>query len=438
MTAHVSGYLDDCTCDVETIDKFSNYRLFPRLQKLLKSNYFKYYKVNLKKPCPFWNDINQYGRRDCAVKPCHSDKVPDGIKSASYKYSEEANLIEECEKAESLGAVDKSLSEETQKAVLQWTKHDDSSDSFCEVDDIVMLSMWIYSLTLSATQAKGAALQLKAKIAICYTMVLIVSLSSLAVLDSAPEIVCFHEKVPQCCVLLVPLADNSMISDDEETDSWGPKISVSLGSIKSVKENIAVSLGSGKSVSLGPKKSVSLGPEISVSFSPAKSVKENITVSLGPPKSGKVNTAFKMGPPKSVKKNVAVSLGPAKSVKKNVAVSVGPAKSVKEKSAVIKSCTATPYAPPPPLAATPPPQYSWGNLPQYQPASGGGYSSMVPDGLQPSQPVPLSGHRPVEAFPVNMGLNANVQPWISTTIADLSLIRKAANESGPDSPYFQQ
>ncbi|XP_068821706.1 ERO1-like protein alpha isoform X11 [Capricornis sumatraensis] len=133
----VSGYLDDCTCDVETIDKFNNYRLFPRLQKLLESDYFRYYKVNLKRPCPFWNDISQCGRRDCAVKPCHSDEVPDGIKSASYKYSEEANnLIEECEQAERLGAVDESLSEETQKAVLQWTKHDDSSDNFCEVDDI--------------------------------------------------------------------------------------------------------------------------------------------------------------------------------------------------------------------------------------------------------------------------------------------------------------
>ncbi|XP_070449169.1 ERO1-like protein alpha isoform X1 [Equus przewalskii] len=133
----VSGYLDDCTCDVETVDRFNNYRLFPRLQNLLESDYFRYYKVNLKRPCPFWNDISQCGRRDCAVKPCQSDEVPDGIKSVSYKYSEEANsLIEECEQAERLGAVDESLSEETQKAVLQWTKHDDSSDNFCEVDDI--------------------------------------------------------------------------------------------------------------------------------------------------------------------------------------------------------------------------------------------------------------------------------------------------------------
>ncbi|XP_064367906.1 ERO1-like protein alpha isoform X1 [Dromaius novaehollandiae] len=133
----VTGYLDDCTCDVETIDAFNNYKLFPRLNELLESDYFRYYKVNLKKPCPFWNDSSHCGIRDCAVKPCPSNEVPDGIRSGSYKYSEEANnLAEECEEAERLGAVDGSLSEETQEAVLRWTRHDDSSDSFCEVDDI--------------------------------------------------------------------------------------------------------------------------------------------------------------------------------------------------------------------------------------------------------------------------------------------------------------
>ncbi|XP_026705910.1 ERO1-like protein alpha [Athene cunicularia] len=133
----VTGHLDDCTCDVETIDAFNNYKLFPRLNELLESDYFRYYKVNLKKPCPFWNDNSHCGIRDCAVKPCPSDEVPDGIRSGSYKYSEEAsNLAEECEEAKRLGAVDGSLSKETQQAVLRWSRHDDSSDSFCEADDI--------------------------------------------------------------------------------------------------------------------------------------------------------------------------------------------------------------------------------------------------------------------------------------------------------------
>ncbi|XP_054828772.1 ERO1-like protein alpha [Eublepharis macularius] len=133
----VTGYLDDCTCDVETLDAFNNYKVFPRLQTLLESDYFRYYKVNLKKSCPFWNVNSHCGIRDCAVQPCQSDEVPDGIRSASYKYSEEANAsAKDCEEAERLGAVDESLSEETVEAVRQWTRHDDSADSFCEVDDI--------------------------------------------------------------------------------------------------------------------------------------------------------------------------------------------------------------------------------------------------------------------------------------------------------------
>ncbi|XP_063146602.1 ERO1-like protein alpha [Candoia aspera] len=135
----VTGHLDDCTCDVETIDTFNNYKIFPRLQELLQSDYFRYYKVNLKKLCPFWSDSSHCGIRHCAVNPCPSDAVPGGIRSETYKYSEAAaatTFAEGCEKAENLGAVDKSLSEETARAMIQWTQHDDSSENFCEADDI--------------------------------------------------------------------------------------------------------------------------------------------------------------------------------------------------------------------------------------------------------------------------------------------------------------
>ncbi|KAL6046457.1 hypothetical protein STEG23_021418, partial [Scotinomys teguina] len=38
----------------------------------------------------------------------------------------------------------------------------------------------------------------------------------------------------------------------------------------------------------------------------------------------------------------------------------------------------------------------------------------------------------------NVGPNAATQPWVPTPLTDLFLIRKAASESGPDSPYFEQ
>ncbi|KAM4630876.1 ERO1-like protein alpha isoform 1-T2 [Polymixia lowei] len=133
----VTGNLDDCACDVETIDAFNNDQLYPKLQKLLESDYFRFYKVNLNKPCPFWVDNSQCGLRDCAVKPCSPNEVPEGIKSSNHnKYSADANKqLDNCEKAEHLGAVDVSLSEQTKEALLDWNKHDDEAERFCVADD---------------------------------------------------------------------------------------------------------------------------------------------------------------------------------------------------------------------------------------------------------------------------------------------------------------
>ncbi|XP_076151718.1 ERO1-like protein alpha isoform X1 [Alosa pseudoharengus] len=135
----VTGSLEDCACDVETIDSFNNKQLFPKLQKLIATDYFRFYKVNLNKPCPFWTDNSHCGLRDCAVKPCTPNEVPDGIRASSNKPVhdplEASEDSEECEKAEQLGAVNSSLSEDRQKALQDWNRYDDEEDRFCMVDD---------------------------------------------------------------------------------------------------------------------------------------------------------------------------------------------------------------------------------------------------------------------------------------------------------------
>ncbi|XP_072321414.1 ERO1-like protein alpha [Eucyclogobius newberryi] len=133
----VTGELDDCSCDVETIDRFNNEQLFPKLQTLLQTDYFRFYKVNLNKPCPFWTSSSHCGLRDCAVKPCSPNEVPEGIRTEAHnKYSAEANAdLDQCVKAEELGAVDVSLSDETREALKNWTKHDEEAQRFCVLDD---------------------------------------------------------------------------------------------------------------------------------------------------------------------------------------------------------------------------------------------------------------------------------------------------------------
>ncbi|KAI4830892.1 hypothetical protein KUCAC02_002493 [Chaenocephalus aceratus] len=137
LLLQVSGCADSrCFCQEiwTTIDGFNNNQLFSKLQTLLESDYFRFYKVNLNKACPFWSSSSHCGLNDCAVKPCSPNAVPEGIRSHN-KVTEEKEQPVKCEQAENLGAVDISLSKETREALLNWSKHDDEAERFCFVDD---------------------------------------------------------------------------------------------------------------------------------------------------------------------------------------------------------------------------------------------------------------------------------------------------------------
>uniref|UniRef100_A0A672N159 Endoplasmic reticulum oxidoreductase beta n=1 Tax=Sinocyclocheilus grahami TaxID=75366 RepID=A0A672N159_SINGR len=72
---HLTGVLDDCFCDIESIDVFNNFKVYPHIRKLVERDFFRYYKVNLKRPCPFWPDEGQCSIKDCHVEPCPEVRV---------------------------------------------------------------------------------------------------------------------------------------------------------------------------------------------------------------------------------------------------------------------------------------------------------------------------------------------------------------------------
>lgn len=43
----LKGQIDDCSCNVDTVDHFNNMKIFPRLQSLLSKDYFRFYKVSI-------------------------------------------------------------------------------------------------------------------------------------------------------------------------------------------------------------------------------------------------------------------------------------------------------------------------------------------------------------------------------------------------------
>ncbi|MED6283506.1 hypothetical protein CHARACLAT_009589 [Characodon lateralis] len=44
---HLTGVLDDCFCDVESIDVFNNFKIYPHIKKLAERDYFRYYRGQL-------------------------------------------------------------------------------------------------------------------------------------------------------------------------------------------------------------------------------------------------------------------------------------------------------------------------------------------------------------------------------------------------------
>ncbi|KAK6106167.1 Endoplasmic Reticulum Oxidoreductin 1 (ERO1) family protein [Brugia pahangi] len=149
----LQGIIDDCRCTAESIDDFNNYEVFPILQKLLTRDFFRFYKVNMEKTCPFWPDDRQCLSKECGIGYC-DDEVPSGLKqpaSISVVRSElirtslkNDSLITQiggtdstCEKEESnaFDPLDTTLTEGDRRQLNDMDWHDENEDKFCDFED---------------------------------------------------------------------------------------------------------------------------------------------------------------------------------------------------------------------------------------------------------------------------------------------------------------
>lgn len=83
----LKGSIDDCSCNIDTVDYFNNNKIHPRLKSLLVRDFFRYFKVNLKKDCPFWPDDSKCAMRSCHVSPCEEKDIPEGLKGRHQQES---------------------------------------------------------------------------------------------------------------------------------------------------------------------------------------------------------------------------------------------------------------------------------------------------------------------------------------------------------------
>ncbi|EJU04129.1 ERO1-domain-containing protein, partial [Dacryopinax primogenitus] len=72
----LSGPIETTECDYETVESATEI-LFDRLEKLVKTPFFKYYKVDLFRECPFWQDEGLCMQRSCAVESLDESDIPE-------------------------------------------------------------------------------------------------------------------------------------------------------------------------------------------------------------------------------------------------------------------------------------------------------------------------------------------------------------------------
>ena len=69
-------------CDYVSVEKANKQHLNPILARLVKTPFFRYFKVNLWCDCSFWPDDSMCVLRDCSVCECADEEVPSLWKTA--------------------------------------------------------------------------------------------------------------------------------------------------------------------------------------------------------------------------------------------------------------------------------------------------------------------------------------------------------------------
>ncbi|PWN87035.1 endoplasmic reticulum oxidoreductin 1, partial [Acaromyces ingoldii] len=78
-----TGQISDAHCDYETVESVLNSpNFFDTLDQLRKAPYFRYYKVDLYRDCPFWVENGLCMSKDCTVQKTDETEIPQEYRSA--------------------------------------------------------------------------------------------------------------------------------------------------------------------------------------------------------------------------------------------------------------------------------------------------------------------------------------------------------------------
>lgn len=71
------GNISDCSCDFESVNVAAEHFFEPLLREITQSTFFRYFRVDLERECPFWQeDDGHCTMKGCSVCECDEKEVP--------------------------------------------------------------------------------------------------------------------------------------------------------------------------------------------------------------------------------------------------------------------------------------------------------------------------------------------------------------------------
>lgn len=76
-SVRLEGLISDCSCDFRSVDKSVTRFFSPLLENITSRTFFRYFRVNLEEPCPFWQEDGQCMMESCSVCTCEENEIPE-------------------------------------------------------------------------------------------------------------------------------------------------------------------------------------------------------------------------------------------------------------------------------------------------------------------------------------------------------------------------
>ena len=152
-SVRLEGLVSDCKCDFNSVNEAVTSFFVPLLDEIVSTTFFRYFRVDLERPCPFWQEDGQCMMEGCSVCTCDEKEVPRSWLDESLFAATELQILQEQEQQQQAQLQQHQQQQQEQQQQQQHSASADSGSSSSSYQEQGMSGRrtsdfgWISSLT---------------------------------------------------------------------------------------------------------------------------------------------------------------------------------------------------------------------------------------------------------------------------------------------------